>query len=77
MTNKINASLKKYCRLANVPYHSSHSIRVTNITKLFDMNVAPTKIQIAAGHTDIRTTNGYCHAEKCDEIDADILERAL
>lgn len=47
------------------------------ITKLFDMNVAPTKIQMAAGHTDIRTTNGYCHAEKCDEIDEEILEKAL
>lgn len=27
------------------------------------MNVAPTKIQVAAGHSDIRTTNGYCHSE--------------
>ena len=27
------------------------------------MNVAPTKIQVAAGHSDIRTTNEYCHSE--------------
>ncbi len=63
--------------MAGVPYLSTHSIRATNITKLFDMNVAPTKIQLAAGHTDIRTTTGYCHSEKCDEIDEDILEKAL
>ena len=30
----------------------------------------------AAGHTDIRTTTGYCHSEKCDEIDEDILKKA-
>ena len=77
ITNRINEHLKKFCKMANVPYLSTHSIRTTNITKLFDMNVAPTKIQMAAGHSDIRTTNGYCHSEKCDEIDVDILEKAL
>ncbi len=77
ITTRINEHLKKYCKMANVPYLSTHSIRTTNITKLFDMNVAPTKIQMAAGHTDIRTTNGYCRAEKCDEIDVEILEKAL
>ena len=77
ITSRVNDHLKKYCKMAGVPYLSTHSIRTTNITKLFDMNVAPTKIQMAAGHTDIRTTNGYCHAEKCDEIDEEILEKAL
>lgn len=34
-------------------------------------------VQFAAGHSDIRTTNGYCHSEKYDEIDVDILEKVL
>lgn len=76
-TNKINEHLKKYCREAGIRYLSSHSIRVSNITALFDNGVAPTKIQVAAGHSDIRTTNGYCRSEACDEIDLDILEKVL
>ena len=77
MTNKINDHLRKYCGKAGIRYLSSHSIRVTNITSLFDCGVAPTKIQVAAGHSDIRTTNGYCRSEVCDEIDMDILEKAF
>ncbi len=76
-TNKINEHLKKYCQEAGIRYLSSHSIRVSNITALFDNGVAPTKIQVAAGHSDIRTTNGYCRSEACDEIDLAILEKAL
>lgn len=76
-TNKINEHLKKYCHEAGIRYLSSHSIRVSNITALFDNGVAPTKIQVAAGHSDIRTTNGYCRSEACDEIDMDVLEKVL
>lgn len=57
-TNKINEHLQKYCHSAGIRYLSSHSIRVSNITSLFDYGVAPTKIQVASGHSDIRTTNG-------------------
>ena len=76
-TNKINKHLKKFCEEAGIRYLSSHSIRVSNITSLYDYGVAPTKIQVAAGHSDIRTTNGYCRSEICDEIDMDIWEEAL
>ena len=76
-TNKINEHLKEWCKAAGIRYLSSHSIRVTSITSLYDHGVAPTKIQVSAGHSDIRTTNGYCRSEICDEIDEDILERAL
>ena len=77
LTNRINEHLKKYCEQAGIRYLSSHSIRVRNITALFDNGVAPTKIQMAAGHADIRTTNGYCRSESCDEIDMDIWEKVL
>ncbi len=76
-TNKINEHLKEFCKKAGIRYLSSHSIRVSNITSLYDSGVAPTKIQVAAGHSDIRTTNGYCRSEICDEISTDILEKAL
>ena len=76
-TNKINQHLKEYCETAGIRYLSSHSIRVSGITSLYDCGVAPTKIQVAAGHSDIRTTNGYCRSEICDEISMDILEKAL
>ncbi len=76
-TNKINQHLKEYCHSAGIRYLSSHSIRVSNITALYDVGVPPTKIQVAAGHSDIRTTNGYCRSEICDEIDLCVLEEAL
>ena len=47
------------------------------LTSLYDHGVAPTKIQVAAGHSDIRTTNGYCRSEICDEIDISVLDKAL
>lgn len=71
-TNKINEHLKLYCKKADIPYRSTHSFRASNITYMFDMGVAPTKIQVAAGHTDIRTTESYCRSDKCDEIDESI-----
>ena len=74
-TNKINKHLKEFCKKAGIRYLSSHSIRVTSITSLNDYGVSPTKIQVAAGHSDIRTTNGYCRSEICDEISMDILEK--
>ncbi len=77
IADKVNEHLRKYCEKAGIRYLSTHSIRVANITALYDNGVAPTKIQIAAGHSDIRTTNGYCRSEICDEIDGDILNKAL
>ncbi|MCR5686101.1 MAG: site-specific integrase [Lachnospiraceae bacterium] len=76
-TNKINEHLKEFCEAAGIEYRSSHSIRVTGITSLYDIGEKPTKIQVLAGHSDISTTNGYCRSEICDEISLDILERAL
>ena len=77
IADKVNEHLKRYCEKAGIRYLSTHSIRVANITALYDSGVAPTKIQIAAGHSDIRTTNGYCRSEICDEIDEDTLNKAL
>ena len=51
--------------------------RLRSITSLFDHGVEGTKIQVSAGHSDIKTTNGYCRSEICDEIDENILEAAL
>ena len=76
-TNKINKHLKEFCKKAGIRYLSSHSIRVSNITSLYDCGVSPTKIQAAAGHSDIRTTNSYCRSEICDEISMELLEKAL
>lgn len=77
LTNKINEHLRGYCEKAGIKYRPTHSIRVTSITSLYDHGVAPTKIQVAAGHSDILTTNGYCRSEICDEIDISVLDKAL
>jgi hypothetical protein len=37
-TDSFNRRLKKYCKEAGVPYHSSHKIRFYNASTAFDGN---------------------------------------
>lgn len=77
IADKVNVHLQAYCEKVGIRYLSTHSIRVASITALYDIGVVPTKIQIVAGHSDIRTTNGYCRSEICAEIDGDPLNKPL
>lgn len=57
-TNTFNKNLKKYCKLAGIPYYSSHRIRnysISEQSKVLDI----IQVQKNSGHLDYTTTLGY------------------
>ena len=49
-TDSFNRRLKKYCKEAGVPYHSSHKIRFYNASTAFDGNNLTT-LSYLMGHS--------------------------
>ena len=57
-TDSFNRRLKKYCKEASVPYHSSHKIRFYNASTAFDGNNLTT-LSYLMGHSETATTLHY------------------
>ena len=57
-TDSFNRRLKKYCKEAGVPYHSSHKIRFYNASTAFDGNNLTT-LSYLMGHSETATTLHY------------------
>lgn len=57
-TDSFNRRLKKYCKEAGVPYHSSHKIRFYNASTAFDGNNLTT-LNYLMGHSETTTTLHY------------------
>ena len=57
-TCSFNRRLKKYCKEAGVPYHSSHKIRFYNASTAFDGNNLTT-LSYLMGHSEVATTLHY------------------
>ena len=57
-TDSFNHRLKKYCKEAGVPYHSSHKIRFYNASTAFDGNNLTT-LSYLMGHSETATTLHY------------------
>lgn len=57
-TDSFNRRLKKYCKEAGVPYHSSHKIRFYNASTAYDGKNLVT-ISKLMGHTMVETTLHY------------------
>lgn len=57
-TDSFNRRLKKYCKEADVPYHSSHKIRFYNASTAFDGNNLTT-LSYLMGHSETATTLHY------------------
>lgn len=59
----------------NIGRKSSHKIRKTYISSLFDSGLNINKIREMAGHEDERTSlNNYCFDRKADKDTENILE---
>lgn len=65
-TDSFNRRLKKYCKEAGVPYHSSHKIRFYNASTAYDGKnlVAISKLM---GHSQVETTLHYLRNVHKDE----------
>lgn len=71
--NRFNEHLRQYCKLAGIPYHSSHKFRFYGITALYDAGVDERTIQYIAGHTSADMTRKYRRSEVKD-ISEDTIE---
>ncbi len=58
-TATFNRRLKKYCNTIGIPYLSSHKIRFTNASILYDAGVKATDIQKLLGHSTLAMTEHY------------------
>lgn len=74
-TGSINKYLYGLCDEINIQRKSSHKIRKTYISSLFDNGLNINKIREIAGHEDERTSlNNYCFDRKTDHDTEIILE---
>lgn len=65
-TDSFNRRLKKYCKEAEVPYHSSHKIRFYNASTAYDGKNLVT-ISKLMGHSQVETTLHYLRNVQKDE----------
>lgn len=73
--SSINSCLYKLCDDININRKSTHKIRKTYISSLFDAGININKIREIAGHEDERTSlNNYCFDRNTDFATEQILE---
>lgn len=58
-TETFNRRLKKYCEAVGIPYLSSHKIRFTGASMLYNAGVKPIDIQPLLGHSTLGMTEHY------------------
>lgn len=71
LTDTFNEHLKKYCNECNIPYYSSHKIRFTSASNLYNGKNL-TQVSRALGHSQVATTLHYFRNVDCDD---DLLEQ--
>ena len=75
-TDRFNRRLKKYCDEIDIPYLSSHKIRFTGASILFDAGVKVTDIQPLLGHSNLAMTQHYI-GEQVSERDISQMSKIL
>lgn len=58
-TESFNRRLEKYCKAIEIPYLSSHKIRFTTASMLYDSGVKAIDIQPLLGHSNLAMTQHY------------------
>lgn len=58
-TDTFNSRLKKYCDEIGIEYLSSHKIRFTSASMLYDASVKPIDLQPLLGHSTLTMTEHY------------------
>lgn len=65
-TDRFNARLKKYCTEIGIPYLSSHKIRFSTSSLLYDKGTKIKEIQKLLGHSNLAMTEHYIQQRVCD-----------
>jgi len=77
-TRAFDRHLRKYCRKIGIQAKSTHKIRKTYISTLFDADLNLNAIREQVGHADEQTTlRSYVYNRKTDEQTQSIIENAL
>ena len=66
-SDSFNRRLKQVCETLGIPYRSSHQIRFTVATMLFQSGVPITQLSFLLGHSDTNTTWHYIRQTLPDE----------
>lgn len=75
-TDSFNRRLKKYCSEVGIPYLSSHKIRFTGASMLYNAGVKPIDIQPLLGHSTLAMTQHYI-GQPVEERNASEMARIL
>jgi len=77
VANTFNKELWRVCEKLDIPYRSSHQIRFTTATRLFEHGVKLNQISTILGHSNIGTTLRYIRQQKTDEESFAIMTAVL
>ena len=72
-----NEQLKKVCKNLNIKYRSSHQLRFTVATMLFQAGMPITKLSVLLGHSNTEMTWHYIRQQTPDEEDLELMESVL
>lgn len=72
-----NRELKKVCDILHIKYRSSHQIRFTVATMLYENGVPITQLSHLLGHSDTNTTWHYIRQCKPDDITFETMQSVL
>ena len=75
--NVFNEALMKICKELNIKYRSSHQIRFTVATLLFENGIPITQLSTLLGHADTAMTWHYIRKQEPDTQTADIMKSVL
>ncbi len=75
--NTFNMELKRTCQKLGIKYRSSHQIRFTVATMLYEQGVSITKISALLGHADTATTWHYIRKNNPDESTINTMKALL
>lgn len=75
--NTFNERLEKTCNTLGIKYRSSHQIRFTNATTLFEAGVPINQLSTLLGHSDTKTTFHYIVQKDVDDKSKAIIRNVL
>ena len=75
--NTFNEELQRACKALGIKYRSSHQIRFTVATLLYDEGVSITKISYLLGHADTATTWHYIRKNNPDKATINAMKSLL
>ena len=75
--NTFNEELEKICKKLNIKYRSSHQLRFTVATMLFQAGMPINKLSVFLGHSTVAMTWHYIRQQAPDAEDLELMEAVL